>query len=91
MQDPDQIFVSTETVITDFWLSRWLTVDVKSAVGCLHCVNIGRVADILEIGDVSIFRVKVFMEVSFCVYVSLYSYFLRARCGSENWCPHPGQ
>jgi hypothetical protein len=72
-QDPDQIFVSTETVIIDFWLSWWLTVDDKSAVGYLHRVNIGRDADILEIVGVSIFGIKVFMEGEF-LYTYVYTH-----------------
>jgi hypothetical protein len=45
--------------VTDFMLSKWFTVDVDSAFGYLHHVEVGSTADISEVHAVFIFRVDV--------------------------------
>lgn len=81
------MYVSTGNVITDFWLSWWLTVDVKSGVGFLHRVDIGGVADVPEIGAISIFRVKVFREGEFLCICRFILIFRKSQMGQWKLVP----
>jgi hypothetical protein len=46
-------------IVTDFRLSWWFIVVVDAAVESLHCVDMNRDADVLEVYAVSIFSVEV--------------------------------
>jgi hypothetical protein len=70
--------------ITDFRLSWWLAVDVKSVLQFLRCVAVDNGADISELHAVSFFRVE--------VYESLYTYitfccFEKEQC-KRGWTRH---
>jgi hypothetical protein len=60
----DWKFITTWMIVTDFRLSQWLTVDVTSLLEWFHLVNLGKVADILEIHATSIFWVRIRREAS---------------------------
>jgi hypothetical protein len=45
--------------LTDFRLSQWFIVDVDSACGSLHHVDVGSVAKLSEVHAASIFRVRI--------------------------------
>jgi hypothetical protein len=45
---------------TDLMRSQWLPVVVESVLGWLHCMDVGNVADILEVHAASIFRVQIY-------------------------------
>jgi hypothetical protein len=45
--------------ITNFRLSRSVSLDVNSALGCLYLVNIDIIVDVSEIHDATIFAVDI--------------------------------
>jgi hypothetical protein len=60
------VFFST-FVFTDFRLSWWVIVDVDSAHGSLHCVDVSSAANIPEVHAASSFRIEA-SRVSECHY-----------------------
>jgi hypothetical protein len=53
-----QVALELELNSTDFMISQWFIADVDGALGSLHCVSMGSVADISEVHAASIFRVE---------------------------------
>jgi hypothetical protein len=51
--------VNVSLLIAEFRLSKWFIVDVDSALGSLRFVDVGSVADVLEVHGATVFRVKV--------------------------------
>jgi hypothetical protein len=51
--------LSITSQIIDFRVSQWSSVDAKSALGCLCCVDVSSVADILDMHVASIFSDEV--------------------------------
>lgn len=67
-------------MITDFSVSLWLTVDVNSARGCLHRVDVGSVGDVSEVHGLQSEASKYFRNVGKTVY--LHTVYLNAELTS---------
>jgi hypothetical protein len=76
-------------IITDFKLSPWLIVDVKSILRFLHRVTVGDIVDVSEVQLTSIFNVVGCTVCEVCVYGSCFEKQHR----EEEWglAPHLGQ
>jgi hypothetical protein len=68
--NPFSVRANTVRYVTDFRLSRWLIINIKSVPELLCSVVLRDAADVWEVHADSIFRVEVRRLVSCCVYTA---------------------